>query len=156
LSGVIYSIAGDFTFINVSNSSTILSDLSRADAGRLKELVERLLPALGEITVLKNRTGILMLPAIDSVQGVQFHVGEVLVAEAHVRLDAAGVEGFGACVGRDLHQALAIAIADASLRAGVFVEEIREFARAEHERLLSLDRELLARVAATRVEMETF
>ena len=141
---------------HVKNDSTILSDLAQASPERLKQLIDSLLPMLGDVTVLLNRTGIVMLPATDTVQGVQFHVGEVLVAEAHVRLDAAGVEGFGACIGRDLQQALAIAIADACLRAEVFVDEIQTFARSERERLDVLDRDLLARVAATRVEMETY
>lgn len=119
-------------------------------------MIEHLLPMLGDVTVIRNRTGIMMLPAIDPVQGTRFHVGEVLVAEAHIRLDAPQVDGYAVCVGRDLQQALAIAIADACMRAGVFVDEIRHFASEESERLLALDRDLLSRVAATRVEMETF
>jgi len=146
----------NYSETNVTEPSTVLSDLCCADADRVKQRIERLLPMLGEIIVIKNRTGIMMLPAIDSVEGTRFHVGEVLVAEAHVRLATPQVDGCAVCVGRDLQQALAIAIADACLRAGVFVEEIRSFARAEAELRHAEDRELLARVAATRVEMETF
>ena len=142
--------------IYVKNDSTILSDLAQSAPDRLKQLIDSLLPMLGDVTVLLNRTGIVMLPATDSVQGVRFHVGEVLVAEACVRLETPRVEGYGACVGRDLQQALALAIADACLRAQVFVDEISSFARSERERLNTLDRDLLARVAATRVEMETY
>jgi alpha-D-ribose 1-methylphosphonate 5-triphosphate synthase subunit PhnG len=146
----------NYSEMNVTEPSTVLSELCCADAGRVKQRIERLLPLLGEISVIKNRTGIMMLPAIDPVQGTRFHVGEVLVSEAHVRLGAPLVDGYAVCVGRDLQQALAIAIADACLRAGVFVEEIRSFARAEAELRHAEDRDLLVRVAATRVEMETF
>lgn len=111
---------------------------------------------MGELEVVGNRTGIVMLPAIDPVRGVHFHVGEVLMAEARVRLVSSGVEGYGACIGRDLEQALAVAIADVCLRSDMFTDEIRRFAEDQQQRREAVDRDLMVRVAATRVEMETF
>src|SRR5687767_24572 len=91
-----------------------LSILAKADANAVKELAETLLPQLGKVTVLKNRTGLVMLPYTDSVQGIAFHLGEVLVAEANIQTEA-GEEGYGMVIGRDVVQALALAVIDASI-----------------------------------------
>ena len=109
------------------------------------------------VQVLQNRTGIVMLPYTDSVKGIQFHIGEVLMAEAHVRLNLISpVEGYGACMGRDLQQALAIALLDAALRANIHADAIHAFVSAHAAQLQRADDALLHKVEATRVEMETF
>lgn len=121
----------------------------------MTELAEAILPALGEVQVLSNRTGLVMLPYTDTSQGTRFHLGEVLVAEAHVRL-ANGVEGYGACVGRDLLHALAVALLDAALVAGIARERILAFLVEQAAAQAAADELLLRQVEATRVEMETF
>src|SRR5258706_10926093 len=88
--------------------SEYLSVLSQAPADAVKALAEEILPAVEPITVLTNRTGLVMLPYTDNAKGTIFHLGEVLVAEAHIRLgaDEGGIEGYGMCLGRDLVQAM--------------------------------------------------
>ena len=87
----------------------ILNTLARADSAGLKAFAESLIPQLGEISVQKNRSGLVMLPMQDTAQGTNFHLGEVLVSEAHVL--AGGQEGYGMRRGRDLEAAMAMALA---------------------------------------------
>ncbi|WP_066815236.1 phosphonate C-P lyase system protein PhnG [Frigidibacter mobilis] len=131
----------------------LLEILARADATRLVALAERLLPDLGAVEVIQSRTGLVMLPMRDTVQGTDFHLGEVLVAEAHIR--AAGTEGYGMVVGRDLERAMAMAVVDAAASLGQ-TPEIRSFLQHEAATLAAADTARLCRVEATRVDMETF
>jgi alpha-D-ribose 1-methylphosphonate 5-triphosphate synthase subunit PhnG len=136
-----------------------LSVLAATPAETLKAFVESLLPRLEPVTVLENRTGLVMLPYTDSVSGAQFFLGEALVAEAHVRL--AGQEGYAACLGNDLEQALAIAILDAVMRAKDSRElkptryEAQVFVLQQAQQQAAADDMLLQQVAATQVEVET-
>lgn len=143
-----------FRVNQVPEQGLYLSVLSRVPAERLKAFVEALLAHLGAVDVLRNRTGLVMIPYTESVENSVFHLGETLIAEAHVRIGAA--EGYGACLGRDLEQALAIAILDAALQGERWVASIVEFLKAEHATQSDEDNLLLRQVEATRVEMETF
>lgn len=134
--------------------SEYLSILTNVPAERIKPFVDELLPQLGEIDVLKNRTGLIMIPYTDSVAGTPFHLGEVLVAEAHVRVGER--EGYAAVLGRDLEQALAVAILDAAVQSALLLDKIEPFIAAEAARQAAADEALLRQVEATRVEMETF
>lgn len=138
------------------NQSDVLSTLTQVPAETIKAFTEPMLDELGSISVLKNRTGLIMLPYRDTAQGELFHLGEVLVSEAHVKLQEHNSEGYAACLGRDLEQALAVAILDASLSAKQLVDPITEFFQAEKQKLADADETLLKQVEATRVEMETF
>jgi alpha-D-ribose 1-methylphosphonate 5-triphosphate synthase subunit PhnG len=141
--------------LNDFSQEQILTILTHAPADAVKDFVEHLIPSLGEITVLGNRTGLVMLPYTDSVKGTLFHLGEVLVSEAHIRLEN-GIEGYALCTGRDLVQALAIALLDACVRANLQAEVIETFIRQQQEIQYEQDQQLLRQVEATRVEMETF
>lgn len=141
------------------NQSDYLSVLTTVPPARLKPFTESLLPHLGEIEVVTNRTGLVMVPGTDTVQGINFHLGEVLVSEAHVQLttsDGSTGQGYGACFGRDLEQSLAIAILDAALQARTMSKAIMTFVAAEAHLQAEADHELLRQVESTRVEMETF
>ena len=65
-------------------------------------------------------------------------------------------EGYGACLGRDLQQALAIALLDAALRADIETQKIQAFIAAQATQQHQADEDLLRQVETTRVEMETF
>jgi alpha-D-ribose 1-methylphosphonate 5-triphosphate synthase subunit PhnG len=132
----------------------MLSILSRASAHEVKMFVEDLIPDLGPIEVVRNRTGLVMLPAVEPVQGAAFYLGEALIAEAHVRL--AEAEGYAACLGRDLEQALAIALIDAARAASIATQKIDDFVARQAARQATEDQQLRVAVEATRVEMETF
>ncbi|MBC8171118.1 MAG: phosphonate C-P lyase system protein PhnG [Anaerolineae bacterium] len=132
-----------------------LTILTHAPAEPLKLLADEIIPHLGTVVVLQNRTGLVMLPYTDTAKGARFHLGEVLVAEAHVRLEN-GIEGYAACVGRDLLQALAIALLDAALQSDLQLEIINAFIIEHQAAQQQADTELLQQVEATRIEMETF
>jgi len=133
-----------------------LSILNRVPAEEVKAFVEGLLPQLEPhpLEVLQNRTGLVMLPGQDTAQGECFHLGEVLVSEAWVRL--AGHQGYTLCLGRDLEQALAVAILDAALQADLETPLIQTFVNQHKILQQAQDLTLLRQVEATRVEMETF
>ncbi len=83
-----------------------LDALARAEPAQLNEFAEGLIAALGDIEVLYSRTGLVMLPMRDTAQGTVFHLGEVLVSEAHIR--AGTCEGYGMRRGHDLEAAMAL------------------------------------------------
>ncbi|MDX8531903.1 phosphonate C-P lyase system protein PhnG [Mesorhizobium sp. VK25A] len=141
----------------IASHAFVLDTLARSDVGALKHLAELLLPEIGSIEVVSSRTGLVMLPFIDTVLNTAFHLGEVLVAEAHIRLgDHDGLDGYGAVTGRDLEQAMAMAIVDAALAAGIQAARIGDFLSAQAARQAEEDTALLRKVEATRVKMETF
>jgi alpha-D-ribose 1-methylphosphonate 5-triphosphate synthase subunit PhnG len=133
-----------------------LTTLNRAPAEEVKAFVEKLLPELEPhgLHVLENRTGLVMLPGQDTAQGEHFHLGEILVSEARVKLGEA--EGYTVCLGRDLEQALAVAILDAAMQGGLQAELIATFVAQQRAEQEAADLRLLRQVEATRVEMETF
>ena len=132
-----------------------LETLARAEPARLKAEAEAVLPDLGDIEVLQSRTGLVMLPMRDTVQETDFLLGDVLVAEAHLRLPC-GTEGYGLILGRDLEAAMAMAVLDAGRTAGIAADRIDAFLAAETRAIAEADAETLRRIEATRVEMETF
>lgn len=132
----------------------MLGILARADADRLKAFSEGLIASLGDIEVLRNQTGLVMLPMQDTAQGVNFHLGEVLVSEARIR--AGGQDGYGMRRGRDLGAAMAMALVDLAVATGVMHHACAAFLTAEAAVQAKDDDDTLRRVEATRVDMETF
>lgn len=131
-----------------------LSVLARADAARLKTFAERLIPDLGEIEVVQSRSGLVMLPMRDTAGGVAFHLGEVLMSEAHIRKN--DTQGYGMRRGHDLEASMAMALIDLALSNNVRVDDCAAFCDAEAKSLDEADEAVLRRVEATRVNMETF
>ena len=139
------------------SQSQTLNILTQAPALEVKALADELLPLLEQyapLEVTQNCTGLVMLPYRDTVQGTLFHLGEVLVAEAEVR--QAGLIGYGAVLGRDLEQALAVALLDLAGQAGIGLERLQGFLETAQNQQTEAHRELFAKVDATRVQMETF
>lgn len=139
-----------------ASHSRWLETLARADTKAMKLMAEQLLPALGEIEVVQSRTGLVMLPLRDTVSGTDFHLGEVLVAEAHIRLPGTTIEGYGMVTGRDLERAMAMAVIDAAGLAGQDLSRIEQFIETQAQAIHDADQERLRAVEATRVDMETF
>ncbi len=131
-----------------------LGTLARADADKLKNFAETLIPDLGEIEVLQSRSGLVMLPIRDTAGGVAFHLGEVLMSEAHIRKGEA--KGYGMRRGHDLEASMAMALIDLALTSGVRTDDCAAFCNAEAAALAQADKDVLRRVEATRVNMETF
>ncbi len=138
-----------------SDHRAALDILARARPERLKQHAEILLEEMGDITVITNRTGLVMVPMRDTVQNVDFHLGEVLVSEAHIA-DEAGNIGYGMVTGRDLERAMAMAVID--LRIAAFGQDTATatLLAEEQAHLATVDEERMRQVEATRVEMETF
>lgn len=130
----------------------LLNVLAQAEAEGLKRFAETLIPRLGKIEVLTSRTGLVMLPMRDRAQGAAFHLGEVLVAEAHVR--GGGQEGYGMRRVRDLEAAMALA--ELAVARGLPFDESAAFVDAEAARQRDDDGARLRDVEATRVDMVTF
>jgi len=140
---------------NTLTRGEVLTILTHAPTAPVKALAESVIPHLGEITVMQNRTGLVMVPYTDGTTGTTFHLGEALIAEAHIRIED-GTEGYAACLGRDLEQAVAIALLDAALAASIMAEPIRAFVTEQQTAQAAADTDLLRTVEATRVAMETF
>lgn len=132
-----------------------LDILARARPERLKALAETLLDHMGEITVITNRTGLVMVPMRDTVESVDFHLGEVLVSEAHIA-DAEGHVGYGMVTGRDLERAMAMAVVDLRIAAVGEEPATTNFLTEERAHQAAEDTARMRQVEATRVEMETF
>lgn len=137
------------------NAPHHLSILSHAPAAQVKAFAEALIPELEPITVLENRTGLVMVPFSDTAQGATFYLGEVLVSEAQVRI-ASGAVGYGACLGRDLEWGMALALIDAALTAEIQAERIAAFIQSQFAQQAAADHEMLRAVESTRAELETF
>lgn len=134
--------------------ATVLNTLARCDAEELKQFVDVLLETIEDIDVIENRTGLVMLPLRDPVQGTAFHLGEVLMSEAHIRM--MGQVGYGMRTGRDLAAAMAMAVVDAAWQAGHALDDIGTFLSIQIDSISVMDTDRLRDVEATRVNMETF
>jgi len=133
---------------------TLLNTLARAEPIGLRTVAEGLIPRLGAVEVLISRSGLVMLPMRDTAAGTAFHLGEVLVAEAHIR--SGRHEGYGMRRGRDLEAAMAMALIDLAVAHGVAHDEIATLIAAEMTRQNADDAARMRDVEATRVDMETF
>lgn len=133
----------------------VLDVLARARPDRLKALAETVLAEMGDIEVITNRTGLVMVPLRDTVENVDFHLGEVLVSEAHIA-DRAGHVGYGMVTGRDLERAMAMAVIDLHIASCDADEAITTFIETERAHQKAEDDARMRLVEATRVEMETF
>jgi len=142
-----------------AEQSVYLSILTAIPAAEVKQFVEALLARLSTVQVITSRTGLAMLPFTDTVKGVTFHLGETLLAEAHVRVG--DQEGYAACLGRDLAQAIALAILDALLQSNEATAKTEQpailaFVAAAAQQQQAQEMALLHKIEATRVELETF
>ncbi|GAA6180457.1 MULTISPECIES: phosphonate C-P lyase system protein PhnG [unclassified Shimia] len=131
-----------------------LDALAKTDAKTLTRFAETLIDELGDIDVLHSRTGLVMLPMRDTAQGTVFHLGEVLVSEAHIR--SGEIEGYGLRRGHDLEASMAMALIDLALQSGVQTSACKEFCETAATAQAEADVDTLRRIQATRVNMETF
>lgn len=132
-----------------------LAILARVRPEQLKQFAETLLLEMADISVVTNRTGLVMVPMRDTVENVDFHLGEVLVSEAHIA-DPNGNVGYGMVTGRDLEQAMAMAVVDLHLAARGEDAATTRFLSDEKAHQAAADNLRMRQVEATRVEMETF
>ena len=100
------------------------------------------------------RVALVLATVRESARRSLFHLGEVLVTEAKVRVS--GVPGLGLIQGRDLEAALDLAVIDAAFNAALPLVSGWTTRLEQEEASLErrLDREQ-ASLAATRVDFET-
>ena len=126
-----------------------LDTLARSRPEGLKALAESVLENLGDLRVIANRTGLVMVPMRDTVENVDFHLGEVLVSEAHIA-DEAGNVGYGMITGRDLERAMAMAVVDLSVDARGMDTATAQFLAGEKTHMAKADEMRMRQVEATR------
>jgi alpha-D-ribose 1-methylphosphonate 5-triphosphate synthase subunit PhnG len=90
--------------------------IALARPGELTPLANTVLADVEPAIVRGPQTGMLMLQACDSAEGIRFNVGEVLVTEALVAIGPH--HGYAMIQGLDREGALAGAILDAAVEAG--------------------------------------
>lgn len=127
--------------------------IAAATAEMLAPLADAILTDTTVRIIRGPTVGMVMLQARESVEGIRFNVGEVLVTEALVTID--GQQGYAMVQGMAREHALAGAICDAAVEAG-HAESARILAalrdadaRAEQEH-----RAQWAAVAGTRVSFD--
>ncbi len=110
--------------------------------------------AEAEVRIIRGPTvGMVMLQARESVEGIRFNVGEVLVTEALVAIGAH--QGYAMVQGMEREQALAGAICDAAVEATHALTPRILAALAEGEaRADAAHRAAWAKVASTRVAFD--
>lgn len=106
------------------------------------------------VRIIRGPTvGMVMLQARESVEGIRFNVGEVLVTEALVAID--GHQGYAMVQGMDREHALAGAICDAAVEARhAAAAGVLAVLREAEERAEQRDRAAWAAVAGTRVSFD--
>ncbi len=139
---------------DIADHAQLLSTLARAEPDRLKAFAEEILNEVGAVEVLQSRSGLVMLPMRETRDGIAFHMGEVLMSEAHIQ--QGDVQGYGMRRGRDLEAAMAMALVDLALALDVEAAKCRAFCADEAQRHAEADADTLRMVEATRVDMETF
>ena len=124
------------------------------DPSLRRELADEVRAAVVVEQTLAPRLGLVLATVRESARQSLFHLGEVLVTEAKVRV--AGVPGLGLIQGRDPDSALDLAVIDAAWSAGLplVAAWTARLQSAEADLEAKLDREQ-ASLAATRVEFET-
>ena len=99
--------------------------------------------------------GMVMARAIDGALGEKFNLGEVLVTEARVQIDAS--EGWGMVMGARPDHAIAVAVVDAVLSeshpdAGSIDHQLEQLLAERRQR----DLQAWSEVAPTRVHFDNF
>ncbi len=124
-----------------------------ATAAMLTPLADAIL-ADTTVRIIRGPTvGMVMLQARESVEGIRFNVGEVLVTEALVAVD--GHQGYAMVQGMAREHALAGAICDAAVEADhADATRILAVLRDANERAVQEYRAQWAAVAGTRVSFE--
>ncbi len=124
-----------------------------AEAAELTPLADAVL-ADTEVAVIRGPTaGMVMLQARESVEGIRFNLGEVLVTEALVAIGAH--QGYAMVQGMAHERALAGAICDAAVEAGHPIStRILDALHAAAARAAAAERAAWERVAGTRVAFD--
>lgn len=125
--------------------------LAAADRGKLAALADRIRERAEIAPLAPPREGLMLMQTRDSVAGAAFHLGEIPMARAHLRLTApeGSAEGGAALMSDDLALVTRLAILDAALTAelpeapeieALIAEGMAARAEVQARRALALDR----------------
>ncbi len=143
------------TYSPTFDQSRYLSVLCQSDPKTIKAFTEdKILPQIETVKTIKNRVGSIAVPIEDAVTSKPFILGEALTAEAEIEAD--GITGYAAVLGRDLELAIAIALVDACVQGNRFAETVEPFVLELETKLLQEEEQLMKKVQSTQVKMETF
>lgn len=126
--------------------------LSVAEPRALLALAERVAETAEVELVTGPEAATMLVRLTESVRGEPFHLAEVVVSQAQVRVD--GARGDGLVLGADLRRALAAAICDGAAEAGVLAAEVAALVAGTEAETEAARRREQARVAPTRVAVE--
>ncbi|WP_320178485.1 phosphonate C-P lyase system protein PhnG [Roseovarius pacificus] len=114
----------------IPERETYLSIFAQTQPETLKAFAENLLNFVGPVNVERLHTGFVAKPD-STVNRADGPVGEVLMAEARVRVY--GATGHGVCMGCDRECVLALAFLDALLQGNRLLERVVPFLQAQQE-----------------------
>src|SRR5689334_23359624 len=101
-----------------------LAVLARAERAKLEEAVAALSPKPTWRVVKPAESGLAMVRGRAGGTGQQFNIGEMSVARCVVQVEG-GAVGVGYVAGRDRRKAELVAVLDALLQAGPFVDALQ-------------------------------
>jgi alpha-D-ribose 1-methylphosphonate 5-triphosphate synthase subunit PhnG len=132
-----------------------LAVLARAKRSELEEAVTGLSPRPTWRVVKPAESGLAMVRGRAGGTGQQFNIGEMSVARCVVQV-VVGAVGVGYVAGRDRRQAELVAVLDALLQDGPYVETLkRDFVAPLARHQAAARRQVLAKAAATKVDFFT-
>lgn len=132
-----------------------LAVLARADRVKLEEAVAGLSPRPIWRVVKPAESGLAMVRGRAGGTGQQFNIGEMSVARCVVQVEG-GAVGVGYVAGRDRRKAELVALLDALLQDGPFVETLqRDVVAPLAERQAASRQQVFAKAAATKVDFFT-
>jgi alpha-D-ribose 1-methylphosphonate 5-triphosphate synthase subunit PhnG len=132
-----------------------LAVLARAERVKLEEAVAGLSPRPRWRVVKPAESGLAMVRGRAGGTGQQFNIGEMSVVRCVVQVEG-GAVGVGYVAGRDKRKAELVAVLDALLQDGPFVERLRRDVVAPlAKRQDAARQQVLAKAAATKVDFFT-
>jgi alpha-D-ribose 1-methylphosphonate 5-triphosphate synthase subunit PhnG len=132
-----------------------LAVLARAERTELESAVTGLSPLPTWRVVKPAESGLAMVRGRAGGTGQQFNIGEMSVARCVVQVEG-GAVGVGYVAGRDKRKAELVAVLDALLQDGPFVERLRRDVVAPlAKRQDAARQQVLAKAAATKVDFFT-
>ncbi len=132
-----------------------LAVLARAERAQLEKAVAELSPPPSWRVVKPAESGLAMVRGRAGGTGQQFNIGEMSVARCVVQVDG-GAVGVGYVAGRDKRKAELVAVLDALLQDGPFVETLkRDVVAPLAARQDAARQKVLSKAAATKVDFFT-
>ena len=140
---------------NTDARKSWLAVLARAERAKLEEAVASLSPRPTWRVIKPAESGLAMMRGRAGGTGQQFNIGEMSVARCVVQVEG-GAVGVGYVAGRDRRKAELVAVLDALLQEGAFVERLqRDVVMPLAAQQAAARQQVLSKAAATKVDFFT-